>query len=115
MFSANPRQVPEARLLSALDYAEAQEIATTGARCCIRAASTAARGARAAGHQGRNRPDLAGTTIAASAAQVAPSVKAISSRKGITLVSMESISMWQQVGFLADVFGRSSAHGLWST
>jgi diaminopimelate decarboxylase/aspartate kinase len=32
MFSANPRQVPTARLLSKLDYEEAQEIATTGAR-----------------------------------------------------------------------------------
>src|SRR5690606_23076375 len=32
MFSANPREVPEARLLARLDYAEAQEIATTGAK-----------------------------------------------------------------------------------
>src|SRR5690606_33796915 len=32
LFSANPRVVPEARLLTRLDYAEAQEIATTGAR-----------------------------------------------------------------------------------
>jgi diaminopimelate decarboxylase/aspartate kinase len=31
MFSANPRQVPTARLLAQLDYEEAQEIATTGA------------------------------------------------------------------------------------
>ncbi|MCY7355837.1 MAG: bifunctional aspartate kinase/diaminopimelate decarboxylase, partial [Lysobacter sp.] len=32
MFSANPRDVPDARLLTRLDYAEAQEIATTGAK-----------------------------------------------------------------------------------
>src|SRR5690606_21680453 len=32
MFSANPRDVPDARLLARLDYAEAQEIATTGAK-----------------------------------------------------------------------------------
>src|SRR5690606_40352004 len=32
MFSANPRVVPEARLLARLDYEEAQEIATTGAK-----------------------------------------------------------------------------------
>ena len=32
MFSANPRRVPEARLLRHLDYDEAQEIATTGAK-----------------------------------------------------------------------------------
>jgi diaminopimelate decarboxylase/aspartate kinase len=35
-----------------------------------------------------------------------PGVKAISSRRGIVLVSMESIGMWQQVGFLADIFER---------
>src|SRR5690606_18423268 len=32
MFSANPREVPDARLLTRLDYAEAQEIATNGAK-----------------------------------------------------------------------------------
>ncbi|MBA3930600.1 MAG: diaminopimelate decarboxylase, partial [Xanthomonas sp.] len=32
MFSANPREVPDARLLTRLDYYEAQEIATTGAK-----------------------------------------------------------------------------------
>ncbi len=113
MFSANPRQVPEARLLSALDYAEAQEIATTGAKVLHPRCIHPLREARVPlVIKDTNRPDLAGTTIAASAAQVAPSVKAISSRKGITLVSMESISMWQQVGFLADVFEAFKRHGL---
>ncbi|TLY49113.1 MAG: bifunctional aspartate kinase/diaminopimelate decarboxylase, partial [Gammaproteobacteria bacterium] len=37
---------------------------------------------------------------------------AISSRSGITLISMESIGMWQQVGFLADVFAEFKRHGL---
>ena len=41
-----------------------------------------------------------------------PGVKAISRRNGIVLVSMESIGMWQQVGFLADVFERFKRHGL---
>ena len=57
------------------------------------------------------RPDLPGTRIDASAATV-PGVKAISRRNGIVLVSMESIGMWQQVGFLADVFERFKRHGL---
>jgi diaminopimelate decarboxylase/aspartate kinase len=39
-------------------------------------------------------------------------VKAISRRNGIVLVSMEGIGMWQQVGFLADVFGLFKKHGL---
>ena len=41
-----------------------------------------------------------------------PGVKAISRRNGIVLVSMESIGMWQQVGFLADIFERFRRHGL---
>src|SRR5690606_5969931 len=37
---------------------------------------------------------------------------AISRRNGIVLVSMETVGMWQQVGFLADVFERFRRHGL---
>src|SRR3546814_10094878 len=58
-----------------------------------------------------SRPDLPGTRIDASATTV-PGVKAISRRNGIVLVSMESIGMWQQVGFLADIFERFKRHGL---
>ncbi|MBL8300525.1 MAG: bifunctional aspartate kinase/diaminopimelate decarboxylase [Rhodanobacteraceae bacterium] len=113
MFSANPRIVPAARLLSRLDYEEAQEIATTGAkvlhpRCLnpVREASVPL------AVRDTNRPELAGTEIGASVAAAAPSVKAVSERRGITLISMESIGMWQQVGFLADVFERFKRHGL---
>ena len=59
-----------------------------------------------------NYPDLAGTEISTGVADAAASVKAISSRSGITLISMESIGMWQQVGFLADVFAEFKRHGL---
>ncbi|HET7131156.1 MAG TPA: bifunctional aspartate kinase/diaminopimelate decarboxylase, partial [Gammaproteobacteria bacterium] len=38
--------------------------------------------------------------------------KAISHRSGITLVSMESMEMWHQVGFLADAFNVFREHGL---
>ena len=112
MFSANPREVPDARLLIRLDYAEAQEIATTGAKV-LHPRSIAP--CRDAGVPivilDTERPDLPGTRIDASAATV-PGVKAISRRNGIVLVSMESIGMWQQVGFLADIFERFKRHGL---
>jgi len=113
MFSANPRSVPNARLLSRLDYEEAQEIATTGAKVlhprCINSVREA--GVPLA-IKDTNYPDLAGTEISAGVADAAASVKAISSRSGITLISMESIGMWQQVGFLADVFAEFKRHGL---
>jgi len=112
MFSANPRQVPDARLLSRLDYEEAQEIATTGAKVlhprCIHPC-------RAANVpiwiRDTSHPQMEGTVIARSVASV-PGVKAISSRRGIVLVAMETIGMWQQVGFLADIFERFKRHGL---
>ncbi len=118
MFSANPRLVPNARLLSRLDFEEAQEIATTGAKVlhprCINPVREA--GVPLA-IKDTNHPDLEGTVIAgietaAGGGDAVPSVKAISSRSGITLISMESIGMWQQVGFLADVFEQFKRHGL---
>ncbi|NUS39589.1 MAG: bifunctional aspartate kinase/diaminopimelate decarboxylase [Lysobacter sp.] len=112
MFSANPREVPDARLLTRLDYAEAQEIATTGAKVLHPRSIGPCREARVPMRiLDTERPDLPGTTIDGSAATV-PGVKAISRRNGIVLVSMESIGMWQQVGFLADVFERFKRNGL---
>ena len=112
MFSANPREVPEARLLTRLDYAEAQEIATTGAKVLHPRSIAPCRDAAVPmAILDTERFDLPGTRIDASAATV-PGVKAISRRNGIVLVSMESIGMWQQVGFLADVFERFKRHGL---
>ena len=112
MFSANPRDVADARLLTRLDYAEAQEIATTGAKVLHPRAIAPCRDARVPlAILDTERPELPGTRIDAAAATV-PGVKAISRRNGIVLVSMESIGMWQQVGFLADVFERFRRHGL---
>ncbi|MDG2525552.1 bifunctional aspartate kinase/diaminopimelate decarboxylase [Stenotrophomonas sp. HITSZ_GD] len=112
MFSANPREVPDARLLTRLDYYEAQEIATTGAKVLHPRSIKPCRDAGVAmAILDTERPDLPGTRIDGTAEPV-PGVKAISRRNGIVLVSMEGIGMWQQVGFLADVFNLFKKHGL---
>jgi diaminopimelate decarboxylase/aspartate kinase len=112
IFSANPREVPDARLLARLDYAEAQEIATTGAKVLHPRAIAPCRDAGVPiSILDTERPDLPGTRIDGGVTTV-PGVKAISRRNGIVLVSMESIGMWQQVGFLADIFERFKRHGL---
>ncbi|WP_313142746.1 bifunctional aspartate kinase/diaminopimelate decarboxylase [Stenotrophomonas sp.] len=112
MFSANPKDVPDARLLTRLDYYEAQEIATTGAKVLHPRSIKPCRDAGVPmAILDTERPELPGTSIDGSAAPV-PGVKAISRRNGIVLVSMEGIGMWQQVGFLADVFGLFKKHGL---
>ncbi len=113
MFSANPRRVPQARLLRHLDYDEAQEIATTGAKVLHpRCLGPVREGGVPLWIKDTQRPDLEGTCIDASGGDGPLSVKAISHRIGVTLVSMESIGMWQQVGFLADVFDYFRRHGL---
>jgi diaminopimelate decarboxylase/aspartate kinase len=112
MFSANPRVVPDARLLTRLDYAEAQEIATTGAKVLHPRSLGPCRFAGVPmAILDTERPHLPGTRIDDAAATVA-GVKAISRRNGIVLVSMESVGMWQSVGFLADIFERFKRHGL---
>lgn len=117
MFSANPRVVPDARLLRRLDFEEAQEIATTGAKVLHPRCIQPCREARVplwirdTARPGLDDADALGTHIDAAVATV-PGVKAISSRRGIVLVSMETIGMWQQVGFLSDVFERFKRHGL---
>jgi len=113
MFTANPRQVKNARLLQKLDYEEAQEIASTGAKVLHPRCLSPLREPRVPLLvKDTNRPELDGTVIGPQVREHAPSVKAISARKGLTLISMESVGMWQQVGFLADVFAHFKKHGL---
>ncbi|WP_298579140.1 bifunctional aspartate kinase/diaminopimelate decarboxylase [uncultured Luteimonas sp.] len=112
MFTANPREVPDARLLTRLDYAEAQEIATTGAKVLHpRSLGPCRVSGVPMSILDTGRPELPGTRIDGNAAPI-PGVKAISRRNGIVLVSMETVGMWQSVGFLADIFERFRRHGL---
>jgi diaminopimelate decarboxylase/aspartate kinase len=106
MFTADPHRLPQARLLKALDYAEAQEIATMGARVLHPRCLLPVREARIPLEiRCTPHPSMEGTRITADAPGGTAQVKALSTRKGLVLVSMETLGMWQQVGFLADVFG----------
>ncbi|HWM90014.1 MAG TPA: bifunctional aspartate kinase/diaminopimelate decarboxylase [Thermoanaerobaculia bacterium] len=113
MFTANPALLPSARLLRALDYEEAQEIAITGAKVLHPRCIPPLRRHRIPLHvRCTDRPELPGTVVSAAGPETGPAVKAISARSGITLVSMETLGMWQQVGFLAEVFATFARHGL---
>jgi diaminopimelate decarboxylase/aspartate kinase len=113
MFSADPRAVSGSRLLRALRYEEAQEIASTGGAVLHpRAISPVRRAGIPLWIKSIARPEAEGTVIAKDAGDDAPRVKAISRRSGITLVSMETLGMWQQVGFLTEAFKCFSDLGL---
>jgi bifunctional diaminopimelate decarboxylase / aspartate kinase len=113
MYSANPRQIPSARLLRALGYDEAQEIASTGAKVLHpRCLPPVRRHGIPLEVRCVDRPDMPGTVVSADPPHTAAMVKAISVKTGVTLVSMNTTGMWQQVGFLSDVFAVFGAHGL---
>jgi diaminopimelate decarboxylase/aspartate kinase len=113
MFSANPRSVPTARLLRALHYDEAQEIASNGAKVLHPRCVLPVRQYKIPLHvYATQAPGLEGTIVSANVADSAAQLKAIAIKKGITLVSMESPGMWHQVGFLADAFQIFKQEGL---
>jgi bifunctional diaminopimelate decarboxylase / aspartate kinase len=113
LFSANPRLVPTARLLRALHYDEAQEIASNGAKILHPRCVLPVRQYKIPLHvYATQAPGLEGTIVSATVGDSAAQVKAIAIKKGITLISMESPGMWHQVGFLADAFQIFKQQGL---
>ncbi len=113
MFSADPRFTPSARLLRALHYDEAQEIATSGAKVLHPRCILPARQYRIPLHvYATQAPQLAGTVLGAEGQEGGAQVKAVCTKKGITLISLESPGMWHQVGFLADAFQVFKSHNM---
>ncbi|MFA4973849.1 MAG: bifunctional aspartate kinase/diaminopimelate decarboxylase [bacterium] len=113
MFTANPTHVPDAHLIKSLDYDEAQEIASSGAKVlhprCL--APVRRHGIPLSIHC-LSYPHMQGTVVSRDAVKAGAQVKAISSRSGITLVTMETVDMWQEVGFLASAFECFKRHNL---
>ena len=113
LFSADPRRIPSARLLKLVSYREAQELAAMGARALHpRSLIPVARDRIPLWLCQVDRPDLTGTRITPEARDHGAQVKAIVQRKGMTLIALEGLGMWQRVGFLADIFGEFKALGL---
>ncbi|NNF17666.1 MAG: bifunctional aspartate kinase/diaminopimelate decarboxylase [Gammaproteobacteria bacterium] len=105
MFSADPRAVPAARALQALHFDEAQEIAAMGGTVLHpRCLAPAARAGIPVFVRSVMHPHMAGTSISKVTPEADARVKAIALRKGLKLLSLESVAMWQEVGFLADAF-----------
>ncbi|HEX9668314.1 MAG TPA: bifunctional aspartate kinase/diaminopimelate decarboxylase [Thermoanaerobaculia bacterium] len=113
-FTADPALLPSARLLRALDYEEAQELAAASAAPIVHpgALPPLARAGVPLHFRSIDLPEAPGTVVSAASPVADPQVKAIAVRRGITLVSMETAGMWREVGFLADVFARFARHGL---
>jgi len=112
MFTANPKAIPHARLLKELSYDEAQEIASTGAKVLHPRCIAPVQIHKIPLHvYSTERPELQGTIISNSLSST-PRVKAISLGMGITVISMNTLGMWQQAGFLANAFACFKKWGL---
>lgn len=113
LFTANPRQIPSARLLRHLGYDEAQEVATMGAKVLHPRCLGPVQRFRIPIHiRWTEHPEVAGTIVSAEAPDFGAQVKALSVKTGTTLLSVDTLGMWQQVGFLADLFAVFRRHGL---
>ena len=113
MFTADPRVVPSARLLVALHYDEAQELASAGSTVLHPRAISPVRDSNIPIFiRSTVNPEIAGTVISSVTEEVEPQVKGICIRNGLTLVSMSTVGMWHQVGFLARAFAAFAENGV---
>ena len=113
IFTADPRLVPSARLLIELQYDEAQELASSGSKVLHpRCLAPLREHSIPLFVRSTEAPQIQGTTVSAVTHETEPQVKGISTRSGVTLISMESTSMWHEVGFLAKAFACFAQHGV---
>lgn len=113
LFTTNPRQIPTARLLGHLDYEEAQEISFCGAKVlhpkCLEPLKKASIPLEL---KWAERPDYEGTLINHRVEPSPLKVKAVIAKRGVYMISMDSVDMWQTSGFLSDVFQSFKKYGL---
>ena len=105
IFSANPHQIPQAKLLLRLGYQEAREIAASGGSVIHpRSILPAEQHGIPIYIKNSRRPEAPGTVLKHEFSPKRPRVSAINTRHQVTLVSMESVNMWHQAGFISDLF-----------
>jgi aspartate kinase len=111
IMTADPRLVKAARPVETVSYEEAAELAYFGAQVlhpramqpCIRTGTTVR-------VKNSYNPQAEGTRIIAAADKRAGPVRAITSRKNVTLIDIVSTRMVGQHGFLAEVFASFAQH-----
>ncbi|MBN9231759.1 MAG: diaminopimelate decarboxylase [Legionella sp. 40-6] len=112
IYTANPHQLPQARLLKKLNYDEAQEIASMGAKVLHPNCIPPVRHAGIPMYVKYTKmPEHSGTLITKDIDENTPFIKSIQVKDSILLISIDTLHMWQQVGFLSDVFAAFKNHG----
>jgi bifunctional diaminopimelate decarboxylase / aspartate kinase len=113
IFTANPKQIPEARLLQQLDYDEAQEIASMGGKVLHPHSIPPVKQRQIPMYvKCTFLPDHPGTKISTTDEKTAVQIKSVICKYGVSLISIETVSMLHQVGFLANIFNCFKQRGL---
>lgn len=111
IYTANPHLLPSARLLKQLNYDEAQEIASMGAKVlhpnCLPPVRKACIPMTVRCTQ---LPEHSGTLISQKSDNRLSLIKSIQIKSNVMLISLDTLHMWQQVGFLADIFNTFKKH-----
>ena len=113
IFSANPHVVPTACLIEKIGYEEAREIAASGGKVLHPRCILPAEQNNIPIHIYNTQDAKAhGTIIKKGYESTSPRVRAINVRHKITLVSMDSMNMWHQAGFMGKIFAVYEKLGL---
>jgi len=104
LFSADPRLIPQARLIRKVDYAEALEMAASGARVVqprsIRAAMATDTVVEI---RDLNRRHVAGTRISSEESEFM-GVKTITCQHNMAVILLQNLDVRHEVGFLAQIW-----------
>lgn len=104
LFTANPAQVPDARLLRRVGYVEAAELASRGAKILHPRCLAPVRRHGVPLHvRCTPWPDAEGTIIENRPAPDRPGVLGVATRQNLTLIRLDLEAAWQRVGVIADV------------
>lgn len=113
MFTTNPKDRPDARLLRTVSYEEAQVLAAMGARVLHPRCIPPVRDYGIPLHiRCTPEPDMDGTVISAEAEEEETSIKAVSTRHKLMLIRLRCPGHWHLAGLLAEVTHVFKRHGL---
>ena len=112
LFTADPREVPAARLIRSIGYREARELASLGAKVlhppCL---DPVARHGIPVTIRATPHPEMPGTRIEGESEEH-PAVTAVTCRRGGTLLSISTMAMWDTPGFLSRFFAPFETLGI---
>ena len=111
MMTADPRVVPQARIIETISFDEASELAYFGARVLhpLTLAPAVEKGIPVRIRNSR-RPDLAGTEVRSTASSEFAGVRSIAYKKGISTVNIVTSRMLMAAGFLRTLFEVFARH-----